>query len=293
MKIACQEAIVPGESFREKVDNLVALGFEGVELTAPTTPEGSGALAARADEVLDALRGAPLAVSSICGGQPMMFLAADVELRKAAIEGFKRTLKVAGEPIFGPPQLSDPWPLKSVVELEKEMLARICAELAKAAAENNTNVLLEPLNRYETHLLRTLADALEILDMAGNPPGLKIMADFFHMNIEESDIAAHAAGTRLGSHGLHAGAEGAQRDRLPGLHGVRMRPEPGRTDGGSASRRRAPAGHPRSALIDARRVPHHMRAEGVLVSARILHQEAAFCAGMRRFCRTPWGFVSP
>jgi len=198
MKIACQEGIVPGRTFQEKVDNLVELGFEGVELTAPFTSEGSEVLRGRLSGILAALEGAPLAVSSICGGQPMTFLAADLAQRKAAVDGYKETLRIAGElqctgpilvPIFGGAQLSDPWPVKSVVELERQILVAICKELAQVAAECNTNVVLEPLNRYETHLLRTLDEAVRICRRAGSPKRLKIMADFFHMNIEETDIA--------------------------------------------------------------------------------------------------------
>ena len=198
MKIACQEGLVPGETFKEKVDNLVALGFEGVELCAPLAAGGADVLKQRADEVMRALEGAPLAVSSICGGQPMTFLAGDLAQRKAAVEGYKEALKVAGQlkctgpilvPIFGPPQLTDPWPLKTVEQLEMQMLVSICKELAQVAAANKTNVVLESLNRYETHLLRTLADAVQVCRRAGSPKSLKIMADFFHMNIEEADIA--------------------------------------------------------------------------------------------------------
>ena len=197
MKIACQEGLVPGATFKEKVANLVELGFEGVELNAPFSPDGSEALKRRVEEVLRALEDAPLAVSSICGGQPMTFVAGDLAQRKAAVEGYKETLKVAGVlkcsgpilvPLFGPPQLSDPWPLQSVFQFENKMLVAICKELAAVAAANKTNVVLEPLNRYEAHVLNTLDDAAKICRRAGSPRGLKIMADFFHMNIEEADI---------------------------------------------------------------------------------------------------------
>ena len=50
-------------------------------------------------------------------------------------------------------------------------------------------VALEALNRYETHLLRTLADADELRRMIDSP-SVQLMADVFHMNIEEDSIAA-------------------------------------------------------------------------------------------------------
>jgi len=198
MRISCQETLIPGASFAQKADVLQELGFEGVELSGFGGTEPIEKLKRHADEVERVLEGRELAVSSICGGFAMAFLGADVSVRKKAIADYKDALKVAGRlgaagpilvPIFGPPQLSDPWPMKSVTDLEKELLVCIVQDVAPVAVEQHTNVLLEPLNRYETHLLNTLDDGVEICKMAGNPPGLKIMADFFHMNIEEFDIA--------------------------------------------------------------------------------------------------------
>ncbi len=57
---------------------------------------------------------------------------------------------------------------------------------------------LEPLNRYETNLCNTLAAGVELL--TGLPTGrVVLLADLFHMNIEEQDLAAaiRAAGPHL------------------------------------------------------------------------------------------------
>jgi sugar phosphate isomerase/epimerase len=50
-------------------------------------------------------------------------------------------------------------------------------------------IALEALNRYETHLLRTLDDADRLRRMIDSP-NVQLMADVFHMNIEEDSIAA-------------------------------------------------------------------------------------------------------
>ena len=49
--------------------------------------------------------------------------------------------------------------------------------------------MIEPLIRYETHLINTLQDAAATAARA-NHPAIRILADFFHMNVEEADIAA-------------------------------------------------------------------------------------------------------
>ncbi|MGW9019465.1 TIM barrel protein, partial [Priestia megaterium] len=56
------------------------------------------------------------------------------------------------------------------------------------AAETDTIVFLEPLNRYQDHMINTLADARAYIEK--NKLGhVKIIADFYHMNIEEDDIS--------------------------------------------------------------------------------------------------------
>jgi sugar phosphate isomerase/epimerase len=76
-----------------------------------------------------------------------------------------------------------------------ESLAELCG-LARRAA---VTVLLEPLNRYEGDYINTLADAVQVAVEIG-APNLKLLADTFHMNIEEVEMAASlkAEGSFLG-----------------------------------------------------------------------------------------------
>ncbi|HLZ08184.1 MAG TPA: sugar phosphate isomerase/epimerase family protein, partial [Chloroflexota bacterium] len=92
-------------------------------------------------------------------------------------------------PIFGPPQLPDLSPCHTAVELEQELLLAGLKELASVADEYHSVLMLEPLNRYETHLVNTLNQGAEYCRRV-NRPAIRIMADFFHMNLEEADIAA-------------------------------------------------------------------------------------------------------
>ena len=54
-------------------------------------------------------------------------------------------------PIFGAPRISDLSPYKSTAELETELLVELLKDLGGYAEEVGNIVLLEPLNRYETH----------------------------------------------------------------------------------------------------------------------------------------------
>jgi D-psicose/D-tagatose/L-ribulose 3-epimerase len=82
------------------------------------------------------------------------------------------------------------------------------APLAEAAAAQGVVLAMEPLNRFETSLINTVDQALEVVD-AVDSPGLGILLDTFHMGIEEKDLAAaiRRAGPRL----AHFQASGSDR----------------------------------------------------------------------------------
>lgn len=62
-------------------------------------------------------------------------------------------------------------------------------ELGAHAASYSVPVLYEALNRYETNLVTTQSAAAALLREL-KCPAVKLLADLFHMNIEEVDIAA-------------------------------------------------------------------------------------------------------
>ncbi|MGD9519525.1 MAG: sugar phosphate isomerase/epimerase family protein [Armatimonadota bacterium] len=190
MTLACQAGLVPGRDLNEKLDNLAAWGYEGIEFWG-------GGLQDRVAEINAACARSPVKASTICAGYRGCPLDADAEQRRLAIEDAKVLLKVAADigavglifvPIFGGPRIPDLSPLGDPITLEKRLLVELCKVLGDAAAEAGSFLLLEPLNRYETHLLNRLDQAVEICRQTGNPK-VKIMADFFHMNIEEQDMA--------------------------------------------------------------------------------------------------------
>ncbi len=69
------------------------------------------------------------------------------------------------------------------------MLIEGLSELGEHAAREGVAVLLEPLNRYEDHMLHTLQEASELCAAVGLA-SVQVMGDFFHMSIEEQDLAA-------------------------------------------------------------------------------------------------------
>lgn len=60
------------------------------------------------------------------------------------------------------------------------------AEVAEIAAASNIILGLEVVNRYESNVLNTAAQAVEMIQRIG-APNVKAHLDVYHMNIEESD----------------------------------------------------------------------------------------------------------
>lgn len=67
------------------------------------------------------------------------------------------------------------------------------------AAKFNVPFIYEPLNRYETNLINRLTDGAEFIE-ANSLDNIVLLADLFHMNIEETDLAAslRSAGNHVG-----------------------------------------------------------------------------------------------
>lgn len=59
-------------------------------------------------------------------------------------------------------------------------------ELGSTAAKHGVNVYLEPLNRYEGHMINTVKRAVGLIE-AVRLPSVSVMLDLFHDNIEETD----------------------------------------------------------------------------------------------------------
>jgi sugar phosphate isomerase/epimerase len=67
-------------------------------------------------------------------------------------------------------------------------LAEGLNKLGKFASEQEVNLIYEPLNRYETNMFNHLSSAADLLG-AVDAENVVLLADLFHMNIEEQSIA--------------------------------------------------------------------------------------------------------
>ena len=81
---------------------------------------------------------------------------------------------------------------------QREWAAESIREVADYAGERSVRLAIEPLNRFETDLINTVEQALELCDSVDRP-NVGLLLDTFHMNIEEKSIpdAIRAAKERL------------------------------------------------------------------------------------------------
>ncbi len=124
----------------------------------------------------------------------------DPKTRKKAVEFvaeiLRRAAKLNAPVIIGSMQgKADPDGKEATLERLRESVIL----LAREAQALGQRLLLEPLNRYETDLLNKVGDVCLLAEQT-NEPAVSVLADLFHMNIEERDIpqALLACGNRLG-----------------------------------------------------------------------------------------------
>lgn len=80
-----------------------------------------------------------------------------------------------------------------------QLLVEQLGDLATYAGERDVTLCVEPLNRFETSVLNTMAQTVSVVDRVDHP-ACQILVDTFHMNIEETSLpdAIRTAGDRIG-----------------------------------------------------------------------------------------------
>ena len=111
--------------------------------------------------------------------------------------------KIVGGPLTGNPLVFAGRAPKAVEESERLDRKSRCIEalsvVADKACEHGITLAVEPLNRFESDVLCTVQQGLELLD-AVDHDSVMLLLDTFHMAMEESSIsqAILAAGSRIG-----------------------------------------------------------------------------------------------
>lgn len=115
----------------------------------------------------------------------------DAAIRKNAIEFIESMITFGA--VFGAPAIIGSMQGNVVAGGNRDeamnWLADGLSYLGKHASTLGLKLIYEPLNRYETNLINTLGDGAQFLK-SRQIQHVGLLADLFHMNIEEADMAA-------------------------------------------------------------------------------------------------------
>lgn len=193
-RTACQEQLLPGDTLQEKWEFALAAGYDAVEVRG----KGDFAFRDRLPELRQAAADG-VVMPTVCVDMPHFLGAFDDDQRKDAVAQMKSQLSVIAEiggrgaqtpasygmfsrrlPPFTPPRGE---------EEDRAVLLEGLSELGAHAKAEGVTLFLEPLNRYEDHMVNRLDQAVDLIREVGLD-SVRIGIDSYHMNIEESDPAA-------------------------------------------------------------------------------------------------------
>jgi D-psicose/D-tagatose/L-ribulose 3-epimerase len=129
----------------------------------------------------------------------------DADRRKQGIDYIKVCVDLAeavGSPHVAGPMYSSTGKTRLLPEDERkqqrEWAAESLREVADYAGERGVKLAIEPLNRFETDLVNTVEQGLELCELIDRD-NAGLLLDTFHLNIEEKDVgsAIRAAGDRV------------------------------------------------------------------------------------------------
>jgi sugar phosphate isomerase/epimerase len=177
-----------------------ALGFDAVEVFPPG-PDAIDPAALRA--LLDD-NGLSLAAVGTGAGwvkHKLSLTSPDEVVRDKAVAFVRSVMDLAAR--FDAPaiigSMQGRWEGAVTKPVALRYLGNALFKLDEHALDLGTTLLYEPLNRYETNLVNTLGDGVQLLTGIG-AQRVKLLADLYHMNIEEADLAdaLRAAGPHVG-----------------------------------------------------------------------------------------------
>jgi len=181
LRIACQEQLLPGDTLPAKWDFAAAHGYDGIELRG----QGNFALRERLPELRRAAKSG-VVMPTVCVEMAHFIGAFDEAQRRDAVVQLRSQLSVIAElggrgamtpaawgmfsrrlPPFEPPRSP---------EGDRAVLLEALGTLGEHARSVGVEQYLEPLNRYEDHMVNRLQDAASLIEEVGLE-SVRIVAD--------------------------------------------------------------------------------------------------------------------
>ena len=179
------QALFIDETLEDSLERLSRYGYDGVELPV---------MSMSPSELKKRLRHHGLACTSVNGrfaGRDRDLSSSDEAVRSAAVAYVRSCLQFAshiGAPvaIIVPTRIGKLRPETSLAE-EWDNVVRSLGEIGRIGQDLGVTAVIECVNRAETYLANRLETAHRLVGEAGSP-NVALMADSFHMNIEETDM---------------------------------------------------------------------------------------------------------
>jgi len=175
-------------SLTQNIADIAAMGYDGVEL-AIRDPKLVDVDALEALTREHGLRVPAIGTGQAWGEEKLSFTDPDESVRRAAIERIKSHVPLAARfnavIIIGL--------LRGIIKpgiTQEQGMAWVCEalqECSTAAKPYGVRLALEPINRYETTLVNSVAEGMALIERVG-AENFGLLLDTFHMNIEEPDI---------------------------------------------------------------------------------------------------------
>jgi len=178
------------ENLEESMGKAAALGFDGIELfTASGNAINPESLKILMNQYKLQLAAVGTGAGKVIHG--LTLTDADNTIRKKAIAFVQEMMEFGA--LFGAPAIIGSMQ-GNVTQGNTHtnsigLLAEALHILDEHAASLGVKLIYEPLNRYETNLINRLDDAAAFIE-SNTFNNVQLLADLFHMNIEEADPAA-------------------------------------------------------------------------------------------------------
>lgn len=172
-------------TWEEKLAKAARLGVQGVDLMT-VDPDALDVAALRASLQRHGLHVAAIGSGAVTFATGMALLHANpaqaAEARRR-LDGMIRLAAALGAPLVTIGSFRGR--LAHGGDQARARLATLLRATATEAAAQGVRLALEPLNRYETDLVHTVAEGLDFIGEIGHP-AVGLLLDTYHINIEES-----------------------------------------------------------------------------------------------------------
>ena len=187
-KEALPTAFVVFRGIEESIRKAAEMGYDGIELALMDKDQ------VNPEQVERLIRQYGLEIPVVSTGQVfaghgLWFTDPDVARRRRAVEILKGLVDVAAmfKAMVNLGRVRGFIAEGETAEIAEGRFAEAVREIAAYARPKGVDLILEPVNRYEINFINSVDEGAALMERLAIP-GLKLMPDVFHMNIEDVSI---------------------------------------------------------------------------------------------------------